>query len=51
MLQVYPTCLVVPPERISEVVKRHKDLEHDAGDHFTLLNIFNQFVNRKLHTL
>lgn len=43
-----PPCFVPPSTRLEEAVTtRRRALLHPAGDHFTLINIFNAFQQRK----
>ncbi|NXJ11381.1 DQX1 helicase, partial [Odontophorus gujanensis] len=42
-----PPCFVTPSSRLEEVVTaRRRALLHPDGDHFTLINIFNSFLQR-----
>nr|XP_056711556.1 ATP-dependent RNA helicase DQX1 [Euleptes europaea] len=46
MLTAWP-CFVTPPARRGEAVAaRQRALLHPAGDHFTLINIFNAFLQQ-----
>lgn len=41
-------CFVTPATRWGEaVVARQRALLHSAGDHFTLINVFNAFLQRE----